>query len=70
LKTQTELTRGEAIQAYESLMAMNGLTVVNVGDKFVKAVPTQLAPATAAPFSTQDETQLSDTDQYITHIVI
>jgi general secretion pathway protein D len=69
LKSQTDLTKREAVQAFESILAMNGLTLINVGDKFVKAVPTQLAGATGAPFSHLDENQLPDTDQYTTRIV-
>jgi general secretion pathway protein D len=69
LKSVTDLTKSEAVQALESIMAMNGFTLVNVGDKFVKAVPTQLAPATAPPFSHLEENQIPDTDQYIMRLV-
>jgi len=69
LKTETPLTKSEAIQALVSVLAMNGITIINVGDKFVKVVPTTVAPAVAQPFNTNDETQLLETDQYVTHIV-
>ena len=39
LKTQTLLTKKEAVQALDAVLALNGITMVNVGDKFVKALP-------------------------------
>ena len=69
LKTQSPLTRSEAIQALDSVLAMNGITMIYVGDKFVKAVQVAEAGKQAAPFSTKDESQLAEADQYLTHIV-
>ncbi len=69
LKTQTPLTKTEAIQALDSVLAMNGITMINIGDKFVKAVPVNLASQMAAPFSTTDETGLPESDQYVSDIV-
>lgn len=37
--SQEELTRGEAIIAIESLLALNGIAITELGDKFLKAVP-------------------------------
>ncbi len=37
--SQDELTRGEAIIAIESLLALNGIAITELGDKFLKAVP-------------------------------
>jgi Mg-chelatase subunit ChlD len=37
-KTQTPLTRSEAIVALESVMGMNGITIIPVDDKFSKVV--------------------------------
>ncbi len=37
--SQGELTRGEAIRAIESLLAINGIALTKVGDQFLKAVP-------------------------------
>ena len=52
LKTQGQLTMGEGIQALEAVLALNGITMVNVGDKFVKVVPEAQSGSAAAPFST------------------
>jgi general secretion pathway protein D len=38
LKTQTPLTRTEAIAALEMILGMNGITIVPIGDKFDKVV--------------------------------
>ncbi|HEX4644183.1 MAG TPA: secretin N-terminal domain-containing protein, partial [Verrucomicrobiae bacterium] len=69
LKTQTPLTRTEAIQAFDTVFAMNGITTINIGDKFVKVVPTPQAAAEAAVFDTNDMIHLPEADQYVTHIV-
>jgi general secretion pathway protein D len=37
--SQGPMTRGEAIRALESLLALNGIAVTTVGDQFLKAVP-------------------------------
>lgn len=37
--SQGALTRGEAIRVIESLLALNGIAVTNMGEKFLKAVP-------------------------------
>lgn len=68
LRTQTALTKTEAIQALDSVLAMNGIAMVNVGEKFVKAVPQASVFTTAAPFTTHDISEIPEADQYITHI--
>lgn len=40
--SQDPLTRGEAIQAIESLLALNGIAITTLGDKFLKAVPSTI----------------------------
>ncbi|MCC5807683.1 MAG: hypothetical protein JJU00_15265 [Opitutales bacterium] len=47
--SQQAMTRGEAILAIESLLALNGIAITEVGERFLKAVPvgvinTQVAP--------------------------
>jgi general secretion pathway protein D len=69
LKTQTPLTRHEAIQAFDAVLALNGIAVVNVGDKFVKVVPTAQAGQVGAPFSKEKGDQLPDLGQFVTHVV-
>ncbi|HZL41906.1 MAG TPA: secretin N-terminal domain-containing protein, partial [Verrucomicrobiae bacterium] len=69
LKTQTPLSKKEAIQAFDAVLALNGVTMINVGDKFVKAVPTPQANQEAAAFSHKDASQLPEMGQYVTHVV-
>ncbi len=40
--SQGPLTRGEAITAIESLLALNGIGITELGDKFLKAVPSSI----------------------------
>jgi general secretion pathway protein D len=69
LKTQGQLTMKEGIQALEAVLALNGITMVNVGDKFVKVMPEAQSGSAAAPFGTNSASQLPELGQYVTHIV-
>ena len=69
LTTQGQLTMREGIQALEAVLALNGITMVNVGDKFVKVVPEAQSGSAAAPFDTNSAAQLPDLGQYVTHVV-
>jgi general secretion pathway protein D len=69
LKTQGQLTMKEGIQALEAVLALNGITMVNVGDKFVKVMAEAQAGSAAAPFGTNTAAQLPDLGQYVTHVV-
>ena len=69
LKTQGQLTVNEGVQALQAVLALNGITMVNVGDRFVKVVPEAQSGSAAAPFSKQTAAQLPDLGQYVTHIV-
>ncbi len=69
LKTQTDLTRTEGIQALEAVLALNGISMIPVGDKFVKALPLAQANAAGAAVNTNDASQLPELGSYVTHIV-
>ncbi len=69
LKTQTPLTRHEAIQAFDAVLALNGIAVVNVGDKFVKVVQTGQAGQVGAPFDTEKADQLPEMGRFVTQVV-
>lgn len=68
LKTQTPLTKTEAIQALQAVLALNGIAVVNIGDKFVKVGPVDQANGFGAEFNTTSATNLPNLGSYITHI--
>lgn len=69
LKTQTPLTRREAIQAFDAVLALNGIATVNVGDKFVKVVPMAQAGQVGAPFSKEKVEQLPELGQFLTDVI-
>jgi general secretion pathway protein D len=69
LHTETPLTKGEVVQALQGVLALNGIALINIGDRFVKAVPVTQAGQEGAAFNEQSAAQLPDVGQYVTHIV-
>ncbi len=69
LKTETPLTRTEAIEALQAVLALNGISVIDVGDKFVKVLPSTDANGAGAAFNNADATNLPNMGSYVTHIV-
>lgn len=69
LKTETPLTKAEAVQALQAVLALNGIAVINFGDKFVKVVPTDQAGTVGEDFNDENINQLPNMGSYITRIV-
>ncbi|HTY87053.1 MAG TPA: secretin N-terminal domain-containing protein [Candidatus Acidoferrum sp.] len=69
LKTETPLTKTEAIQALQAVLALNGISLVNIGDKFVKVLPVDQANSAGAEFNKAGANQLPDMGSYVTRIV-
>ena len=69
LKTQTPLTKSEAIEALQAVLALNGIAVVDIGDKFVKVLPVGDANSAGAEFNSTSVTNLPNLGSYVTHIV-
>ncbi|MDB6035336.1 MAG: Type and secretion system protein [Verrucomicrobiales bacterium] len=69
IRSQTPLTRTEAIQALDTILAMNQITMIPQGTKFIKAVPQPQAPSEGAPFNTNSIANLNETTRYQTRIV-
>jgi general secretion pathway protein D len=69
LKTETPLTKTEAIEALQAVLALNNISLVNVGDKFVKALPSDQANSAAAALDYSAATNLPELGSYVTHIV-
>ena len=69
LKTETPLTRAEAIEALQAVLSLNGISVINVGDKFVKVLQSDQAGTAGAAFSEDSAGQLPDLGAYVTRIV-
>lgn len=67
---QTPLTKGEAIQAYQALFAMNGVALIEVGDKFLKAMTVaEVIQGGQKPLIVTNAADLPELGQYVTHIV-
>ena len=69
LKTQTPLTKREAVQALDAVLGMNGIVMVNIGDKFVKADQLASAQTLGQEIRTNDPGSLPDIGSYLTHVV-
>jgi general secretion pathway protein D len=69
LKTLTSLTKSEAIQALEAVLAINGIVVVPIGDKFVKVLPSDQAAQSGGEVDTNSAADLPNLGTYETHIV-
>ena len=69
LRNQTPLTKREAIQLFDAVLAMNGIAIINVGEKFAKVIPVAEANQAGAPIEKGGVEDLSDMGQYVTHVV-
>jgi type II secretory pathway component GspD/PulD (secretin) len=57
------------LQALDSVLAQNGITMVYMGTKFVKAVTSSQAMAEAPPIIDLPADQLPESSSYMTYIV-
>ncbi len=69
LKARTPLTREEARQALDTVLALNNVSMIPMGDKFVTAVPVTQALQEANAFSSIASTNLPEAAQFMTEIV-
>ncbi|MBE7503513.1 MAG: hypothetical protein HS113_25135 [Verrucomicrobiales bacterium] len=69
LSNQTPWTTEEAVQALDTVLAMNGISMLNVGEKFVSAVPSNTVLQEGGAFSGLDPKDLSETGQFVTKVV-
>ena len=68
LTTRGQLTMKEGIQALEAVLALNGISMIDIGEKFVKALPEAQGNTAGAPFNTNSAALLPDLGQYVTHV--
>ena len=68
LKTETPLTKTEVIQALLGVLALNNISLINIGDKFVKVVPSDQANTAAGELDRSGSTNLPVMGSYVTHI--
>jgi Mg-chelatase subunit ChlD/capsular polysaccharide biosynthesis protein len=69
LKTETPLTKREAVEALDAVLGMNGIAMIDVGKDSVKAVPLAQVNQEAGAFNKQTAEQLADLSPYVTHVV-
>lgn len=69
LTTRTALTKQEAVQALDAVLGMNGITMINVGDKFVKALAQAEAPMSGATPDTRSAEELPEFGAFLAHVV-
>lgn len=70
LKSQTRLTTREALQAIEAVLAMNNITLVPMGEKFVKVVQTTAARQEGMPVNIAlPEEKFPETDQLVSQVI-
>ena len=65
----TDLTREEAIEAFNGVLALNAVSVIPVGEKFIKVVPSQQAPQEGAKATDQATGDFSELGQFVTKLV-
>jgi general secretion pathway protein D len=63
------LTPHEAILAIEGALALNGVTLIPQGQRFVKAVPAAQSIMEGGPISHLDVEELPDAEQFLTQVV-
>jgi general secretion pathway protein D len=68
IRTHAELTREEALQALEGALALNGITLIPQGEKFVKAVLTADANQHGATINTNAVATLPESERFTTHV--
>jgi general secretion pathway protein D len=69
LRTQVPLTRREAVQALDSILSMNQITMVPQGEKFVKAVPAAQSPTEAREFNQLPHMDIPNSGSVVAQIV-
>ena len=71
LRSQSQLTIPEAIQAIKTVLAMNNIALINQGDKFVKAVPITAAPIEGLAIQSNQVNQVAhpETDDLVSEVI-
>ncbi|MBM3849785.1 MAG: hypothetical protein FJ396_06275 [Verrucomicrobia bacterium] len=69
IDTQTTLTESEEVQMWDTVLALNGITMIPQGEKFVTAVPVAQALQEGARFSNMPSDQYAEASQFVTHVV-
>jgi general secretion pathway protein D len=63
------LTREERLQMYDTILALNGVTMIPTGTKAVLAVPSAQSLQEGAAFSDKSAKDYAEASQFVTHVV-
>jgi len=69
IRNETPLTIEEGIDALNTILGLNGISMVMQGEKFIKAVPQATVGPEAINFTTNAYTELRDSKAPLAHIV-
>jgi hypothetical protein len=69
VKSQTQLTRREAQQTLDTVLAANGIAMIPMGTQHIKAVPMAQAAQEAGPLIELPPDQLPESGTYITYLI-
>ena len=69
IRSQTPLTRKEAIQALDSILSLNGVAMIPQGEKFVKAVPSTQAGQEGRQPNSLPLTDLPESGSLVSQVV-
>lgn len=69
LTLKNKLTKTEFIQMLDHLLALNGISTVPVGEKFITVIAEAQAGQQAAKFNTKESKDLPEAAQFITQVV-
>ena len=69
VRSQTRLTRREALQTLDTVLAANGITMIPSGARHAKAVPMAQASSEAAPVVDLPYDELPESGTYITYVI-
>ncbi|MFM7214908.1 MAG: secretin N-terminal domain-containing protein [Verrucomicrobiota bacterium] len=68
-RPSTTLTPEERLQMYDTILALNGITMIPTGEKAVLAVPSQQALQEGAAFSNNKPEEYAEASQFVTHVI-
>src|SRR6185436_14064743 len=64
------MSKREAVQALDSVLALNGIVMIKLGDLFVKAVPAAQADKEGGDIDDKKAKDLPEAEQFITKVVV
>jgi general secretion pathway protein D len=69
LHNATPMSKHEAVQALDSVLALNGIVMIDLGELFVKAVPAAQADKEGGAINVGKAKDLPETEQFVTKVV-